>query len=457
MQGGSEQRLPRAVRLLIVARAVNRLGAFSLSFLTVLLTTGFGAGAAVAGWVGAAFGLATIPSRLIGGRLADRIGRRRTIVAGLTGCAAAQLGLAAAGSLAAAVCCAVLLGLVFEIYEPPSQAMIADVVAPSEHVRAYGLLNAALALAGMGAGLMAAGLGRWDLRWLFVADALTCALCALTVHLVLPADHRGAGAAGGGGVAVPGEAAASGEVAVPGEAAASGEVAVPGRTAAPEGTAVSAEAAVSEGTAVSAVSEGTAVSAEAAVSEAAAVIAPWRDRALLLMLGTGTLFAVVYLQIMMTLPLAMSHEGLCSADAGLLFTVSALTLTAGQPLMRRRPLSTLSTPAAFSTGYLLLALGLGGYALAPTLSGYLAATVLWSAGDLLLVGRAYAIVAALAPPGGKGRYLAVYGTSWGIAGIAAPLAGTQLLAYAGPTGLWTTMALGCLLLGAAHPYLPRPT
>lgn len=32
-------RLPRSVRLLVAARAVNRLGAFSLPFLTVLLTT----------------------------------------------------------------------------------------------------------------------------------------------------------------------------------------------------------------------------------------------------------------------------------------------------------------------------------------------------------------------------------------------------------------------------------
>lgn len=47
MRGGT--RLPRAVRLLVVARAVNRLGAFSLSFLTVLITTRFGASATVAG------------------------------------------------------------------------------------------------------------------------------------------------------------------------------------------------------------------------------------------------------------------------------------------------------------------------------------------------------------------------------------------------------------------------
>lgn len=96
-QGGKH--LPRTVRLLIVARAVNRLGAFSLPFLTVLITTSFGASTVVAGYISAAFGLATIPSRLVGGRLADRIGRRRTIVVGLTACAVAQLGIASSNDL----------------------------------------------------------------------------------------------------------------------------------------------------------------------------------------------------------------------------------------------------------------------------------------------------------------------------------------------------------------------
>ncbi|MCY0936937.1 MFS transporter [Streptomyces sp. H34-S4] len=383
VQGGKH--VPRTVRLLIVARAVNRLGAFSMSFLAVLITTEFGASTVVTGCVGAAFGLATIPSRLAGGRLADRIGRRRTIVLGLTGCAVAQLGIASADGLVSAVFFVVLMGLVFEIYEPPSQAMIADFVSPGDQVRAYGLLNAALAVAGMGAGLLAAGLGRWDLRWLFVVDALTCLLCALTVHLVLPADHRLA-------------AGATGPV---------------------------------------------------------APAAPWRDRALLRMLAAGTLFAVLYLQIMITLPLSLELGGLQPADAGVLFTASALTIAAGQPLMRLSRLTTLSAPAAFAGGYLLMALGLAGYALARGLGTFIAATVVWSVGDLFLVGRAYAFVASLAPTGARGRYLAVYGTSWGIGGILAPLAGTQLLEHAGTAGLWSSMAVVCLALAALQPALVR--
>ncbi|WP_244177689.1 MFS transporter, partial [Streptomyces atriruber] len=207
---GADQALPRTVWWLIGARAVNRLGAFSLSFLTVLITTQYGANSATAGLISAAFGLATVPSRLVGGHLTDRLGRRRTIVVGLAGCAVAQFGIAAAGSLAMTVVFVVLLGLVFELYEPPSQAMIADAVGPTERIRAYGLLNAALAAAGMGAGLLAAGLGRWDLRWLFVADAVTCLLCSLVVGHALPGDppravqtaaeaEAGSGSGDGGG------------------------------------------------------------------------------------------------------------------------------------------------------------------------------------------------------------------------------------------------------------------
>lgn len=379
------QPLPRAVWWLIGARAVNRLGAFSLSFLTVLVSTQYGASAATAGFISALFGLATIPSRLAGGRLADRLGRRRTIVIGLVGCAVAQLGLAVSNNLATVVAFVVLLGLVFELYEPPSQAMIADAVGPTERPRAYSLLNAALAVAGMGAGLFAAGIGRWDLRWLFVADAVTCLICALVVRKTLPNE--------------------------------------PPRAPQP--------------------------------ADEVDTVAPWRDSTLLALLAAGTLFALVYLQIMATLPLSLAHRGLPPADAGVLFTVSALTIVLGQPLLRLRPLAALPTPAAFAMGYTLLALGMAGYSISHSLGAHLVPTIVWSLGDLILVGHAYALVADLAPAHGTGRYLAVYGTSWGIAGIAAPLAGTQLLQHWGATTLWLTMSAVCVVLALTQPRLAR--
>ncbi|MGK5641864.1 MFS transporter [Streptomyces sp. URMC 126] len=389
-------RLPRAVLLLVAARAVNRLGAFSLSFLTVLVSTEYGTSATTAGLVTAGFGLASIPSRLAGGRLADRIGRRRTIVLGLTGCAVTQLGIAGAPSLTAVAVWAVLLGLVFELYEPPSQAMIADAVGPADRVRAFGLLNAALAVGGMGAGLLAAGLGHWGLRWLFVVDALTCLVCAAVVRCALPADH-------------PSDARRPG----------------PADGPAPERT-------------------------------PAVPVRPWRDPALLLMLLSGTVFALVLSQIMTALPLALTRRGLEPADAGFLFTVSAVTVVAVQPALRVRRFTALSAPAALALGYVLVGLGVAGYAAAHTLPAHAAATVVWSLGDAFLLGRAFAVVAGLAPPGGTGRYLAVYGLCWGVAAVAAPIAGTQLLQHAGPGPMWLGTSAVCLLLAAAQPLLVRP-
>ncbi|MFE9222406.1 MFS transporter [Streptomyces lavendulae] len=98
---------------------------------------------------------------------------------GLCGCAVAQPAIAASASLAWAVAGAVLLGLAFELYEPPSQAIIGESVPERHRVRAFSLFGAALAAGAMGAGLLAAVLGRWDLRRLFVTDAATCLACAL--------------------------------------------------------------------------------------------------------------------------------------------------------------------------------------------------------------------------------------------------------------------------------------
>jgi MFS family permease len=399
-----------------VARAVNQLGAFSLAFLTVLLHRDLGASLVAAGAISAAFGLATIPSRLLGGRLADRWGRRRTILAGLTGCAAAQLGLAASPGPDAAAVCAVLLGLAFELYEPPSQAMIADTVGPADRAPAYALLTTALAVGNLGAGLIADAVGRSSLRWLFVADALSCLACALVVRLALPADRPGS----------------------------SDKSADAGSADAGSGEADSSEADGSE-------------TASTGPAEAEPSINPWRDRTLLAMTAAGTVFALVYMLMLVSLPLSLTLDGLNPADAGLIMTVSTLTLVLARPALRTRPLAALSPGAAFATGYALMAAGLAGYAVAHTLPALLAPTALYSLGCLLQMGRAFAVVSELAPPGASARYLAVYGLSWGFATVLAPLLGTWLIGAFGPAALWTATAGLCVLMVFAGPRLPpRP-
>lgn len=153
---------------------------------------------------------------------------------------------------------------------------------------------------------------------------------------------------------------------------------------------------------------------------------------------------------MIALPLALARQGLPAADAGLLFTAAAATTVLAQPLIRLPWATRLTTPVALALAHLLLATGLTGLALSRTLPTLLASAAVKSLGDLLVMGRVYALVTDLAPPGASGRYLAVFGTSWGIAATLAPVLGTQLLAHAGTTALWSAMAAFCVLLAALH-------
>ncbi|WP_343761562.1 MFS transporter [Deinococcus depolymerans] len=170
--------LPPTVRLLIFARAVNRMGAFSLPFLAALLVQGGQFSLPDVGLLLGLFGAATIPSRLLGGMFSDRIGPVQTMVAGLIGCAVFQALLGADLGKAMTIAAVIGLGLAFELYEAPSQTLIADLTPEPTRPQAYGWLGAALAGSAVAAGLLAAATGSSNLHILFLIDALTCMAAA---------------------------------------------------------------------------------------------------------------------------------------------------------------------------------------------------------------------------------------------------------------------------------------
>lgn len=368
--------LPPTVWALVAARTANRLGAFTLPFLTVALVRSYDASVTTAGMLVAAFGLATLPSRLAGGRLSDLVGPRATIVGGLVATALAQLALAAAPTLALAATAVVALGLAFEVHEPPGQALVAEVTPPAQHPQAYGVLNASTATAGAAGGLLAAWLAGVDLRWLFVVDAGTCLLAAALVAAAVRAPRR----------------------------------------------------------------PRTLTRGPILVRD---------DRRLLRLTALGAGVAAAYLQSGIALPLTLAARGVPPSHLGLLLTVAALTVVGAQPLLvRARPVAALGHRAATALGLAVMAAGAAGYATAHDPSAFVAATVVWSVGDALVFARVYARVAALAPPGRSGSYLATYGLSWGVAGVAAPLVGTGLVSALDPTATWLVLAAGCAALAA---------
>ena len=114
-----------------------------------------------------------LPAGPVGGALADRFGRRVTLLVGTAGAGALMLALGFARSTGAILVIAPLLGFFTDACRPPLQAAVADVVAPAERSRAYGLLYWAINLGFAGASVFGGVLAERHFVLLFVIDGLT--------------------------------------------------------------------------------------------------------------------------------------------------------------------------------------------------------------------------------------------------------------------------------------------
>ncbi|WP_416974421.1 MDR family MFS transporter [Streptomyces sp. 4F14] len=178
--------LPREFWWLWTSTLVNRLGAFVATFMALYLTLDRGYSASYAGLVASLHGLGGVVSSLAGGVMADRLGRRPTLlIAQLsTAFSVALLGFVTDPVAIAGV--AFLVGAASNASRPAVQAMMADIVRPEDRVRAFSLnywaINLGFAVSSMGAGLIA------EVSYLagFLIEAGMTFVCAILVFLKLP-------------------------------------------------------------------------------------------------------------------------------------------------------------------------------------------------------------------------------------------------------------------------------
>lgn len=195
------ERLPREVWILLGGTFVNRFGTFVMPFLVLYLTR-IGYSPAQAGLAIAAYGAGHVVSSTVGGQLADRIGRRHTIVISMAGSAVSMLALSQARGFAAITTITAITGAFSELYRPASHALIADLVADDQRVLSYALYRFAVNL-GIAAGPATAGfLAEHSFTWLFVGDALTSVGYGFIAMLFLPHGLRSSSKTERGGEAM---------------------------------------------------------------------------------------------------------------------------------------------------------------------------------------------------------------------------------------------------------------
>jgi MFS family permease len=184
--------LPGAFWTLWSGLVVNRMATFVAPLLAVYLVRDRGLTPAEAGRIVAVYGLGMIVAGPLGGLLADRIGRRPTLIAGLATSALAVGAIALLSAPPVVAALAFLASAGGEIYRPAVNAAVADLVPPPDRARAWGLVYWGVNL-GMSVGLLLGGLvASRSLTALFLADAATSLAFAGVIAARVP-ETRPAG------------------------------------------------------------------------------------------------------------------------------------------------------------------------------------------------------------------------------------------------------------------------
>ncbi len=177
--------LPRPAWILFFGTFLNKFGAFVVPFLTLYLTSR-GYTVSDAGFAIGAYGVGNLVASLLGGHLADKLGRRKTIVLSMFSGATTMMLLSQARSLPVIIVLTAWTGLTNEFYRPASMALLTDLVPVRQRLTGFAALrvsfNAGFAFGPATAGFLAA----YGYFWLFAGDAATSALFGLVALFALP-------------------------------------------------------------------------------------------------------------------------------------------------------------------------------------------------------------------------------------------------------------------------------
>ncbi|MDG4822593.1 MFS transporter [Asanoa sp. WMMD1127] len=368
--------LPRTFWYLWCGTLVNRLGGFVLIFLTVYLTKERGFSDIQAGLVVGLWSAGGGVGTMVGGVLADRWGRRPTLLLAHVGGAGMMVLLGFSRPFVMIAIVAFALGMFAESARPAFAAMMVDVVPDRDRVRAFSLNYWAINLGFASAAILGGFAAHLDYLLLFLVDAsatlVTAAIVFIKIKETRPAvaaAHPGAAAKGGLGLVL-------------------------------------------------------------------------RDRVFLTFTLVNLLAAMVFLQHISMLPIAMTDDGLSSSTFGWVIALNGVLIVLGQ-LFIPKLIAGHSRARVLAVGTIVQGVGFGLTALAGNAWLYAMTVLVWTLGEMVYSPSSAATIADLSPAAIRGRYQGVFSLSWSIAGFTAPVAGGFVRDQLGNSALW----IGCALIG----------
>ena len=393
--------LPRAVHVLCLGALINRSGALIIPFLTLYLTKHLKMDEAFAMFCMSAYGVGSIAAVLVGGHLADTVGRRVVMLGALFCGAGAILVFSLLTAKLSILICLLLFSFAMEMFRPANSAMIADLTSPAQRPHAYGLqyiaINLGFAVAAAGGGMIVSAMGYVWLFWIDAGTAIAfAAIILFALRETLPAAAQ---------------------------------------SPRPSETMMSSTSASGE-----------------SVAPETALQAYWQ----ILTHGTFMVFllatlclSMVYMQAMATLPLYLSDLGFDEGHYGRILSLNGAMIALLQipviAFVARYHRGSMLGVSAVVTG-----VGFGMTALAHTSWQFAATVAIWTTGEMMSASLVPSIVSDLSPTRLRARYMGMLSLSFSAGGvIGIPLGGLVLQRYGGRT-LWTATLVFTMLAAGLY-------
>ncbi|MCK5315818.1 MAG: MFS transporter [Anaerolineales bacterium] len=369
--------------ILVVASFVDRVGGTLIfPFFALYITQKFNVGMTQAGVLIGIFSFSGLIGNMLGGALTDRFGRRVMVLFGLVFSALSSVAMGLVNQLYVFYILAVIVGFLSDIAGPAWQAMIADILPEEKRAEGFGILRVVGNMAWIVGPSIGGLMAARSYLMLFVMDAVSSLITAAIIYRMIPETMPKAAEEGG-------------------------------------------------------------------TASMLATLAGYRkvltDRLYMAYIIVSMLMLVVYIQLYNTLSVYLRDvHGVSPQGYGFLLTMSAVTVILFQFWVTRRvkiypPFLMMALGAAF---YLV---GFSMYGFVSAYALFVAAVVLITVGEMIVMPVGQALAANFAPEDMRGRYLALFSLAWALPATVGPGVAGLILDNFNPNWVWYASGMLCFL------------
>ncbi|MCK5054635.1 MAG: MFS transporter [Anaerolineales bacterium] len=374
---------PRTFWTLVGASFIDRLGGTMIfPFFALYITQKFNVGMTQAGVLLAIFSVAGLVGSMIGGALTDKFGRRGMVLFGLVFSALSSVSMGLVNELSHFYLLAVFVGSLSNIAGPAHQAMVADLLPEQKRTEGFGILRVAGNLAWIFGPMIGGLVAGSSYLMLFILDAITSLIVAFIVFRSIPETK-------------------------------------------PQ---------VSE-------TEDKKTLAQTFIGYRVVLA----DRLYLVYLLVSMLMLIAYQQMYHTLSVYLrDSHGVPERGFGALLSIDAAIVVLLQFWVTRR-VRDRPPMVMMAAGTALYMVGLTMFGFVSTYWLFVAAILLLTFGEMLVMPVSQALAARFATEDMRGRYMAFYSLAWAIPSTIGPWAAGLILDNYNPDWVWYAAGIACAI------------